>query len=148
MGEYISHEPDVRYHQLHRKDKFMVIASDGLWDELSDDQVVNVTAKIIEKHGVDADIAQMLLEYVLEVVVDRLKVEEPELEIEDVQDLRALPPGKDGRRGFLDDMTIIVITFGDKNIRFDGKSDREQEEAEKYKVAKSMKKSRGRLSTM
>jgi pyruvate dehydrogenase phosphatase len=33
-GPYITHEPDIQIHTLSSKDKWMVLASDGLWDEI------------------------------------------------------------------------------------------------------------------
>jgi len=33
-GPYITSEPDVQVHKLTDKDKYLVLASDGLWDEV------------------------------------------------------------------------------------------------------------------
>lgn len=34
-GPYITHEPDIQVIDLTKKDKWLVLASDGLWDEIS-----------------------------------------------------------------------------------------------------------------
>lgn len=33
-GPYITHKPDIMVHTIEKNDKYLVIASDGLWDEL------------------------------------------------------------------------------------------------------------------
>jgi len=113
---YISNEPAVHYHQLHRRDKFMVIASDGLWDEMSSDQVVHVTGHLIATLGKHADISAALLGFCKRKIVERLLLEEPDEGIESVADLDALPAGKDGRRGLMDDISIVVLVFEDENV--------------------------------
>ena len=90
------------------QDKFLIVASDGLWDELSSDQVIFATGSFIEKYGKEADIAGYLLEYCLSKIAARLAIEEPELGCDTVAALRDVPPGKGGRRGLMDDQTIIV----------------------------------------
>lgn len=34
-GPYISHEPDIQVFELTKQDRYLVLASDGLWDEIS-----------------------------------------------------------------------------------------------------------------
>lgn len=41
---YLTAEPEVTYHKLRGKDKFLVIASDGLWEMLSNEKVVELVA--------------------------------------------------------------------------------------------------------
>ncbi|RMC08971.1 hypothetical protein DUI87_13968 [Hirundo rustica rustica] len=41
---YLTAEPEVTYHKLRSKDKFLVIASDGLWEMLSNEKVVKLVA--------------------------------------------------------------------------------------------------------
>ena len=48
---YILNEPQVHFHQLHRKDKFIIAASDGLWDEISSDLAVNAVGHFLRTHG-------------------------------------------------------------------------------------------------
>uniref|UniRef100_A0A8C8R9U6 Pyruvate dehyrogenase phosphatase catalytic subunit 2 n=1 Tax=Pelusios castaneus TaxID=367368 RepID=A0A8C8R9U6_9SAUR len=42
---YLTAEPEVSYHKLRRQDKFLVIASDGLWDMLNNEEVVRIVAE-------------------------------------------------------------------------------------------------------
>jgi hypothetical protein len=100
---YILNTPQVHFHQLHRQDKFIIVASDGLWDEMSSDQAVFAVGHFIQQHGKQADIAALLLEYCLAQVAKRLAAEEPELEISNVGSVKALPKGKGGCRGLMDD---------------------------------------------
>lgn len=122
---YILTTPQVVFHQLHRKDKFLIVASDGLWDEISSDQAVFATGHFIEQYGKKADIASHLLEYCLSKIAARLALEEPELGLSTVDGVKSMPPGKNdpktgtiGRRGLMDDQTIIVLIF-DENVQLD-----------------------------
>ena len=42
---YITAEPVVTHHQLKNEDKFMIIASDGLWERITNEEAVNVVAE-------------------------------------------------------------------------------------------------------
>jgi len=33
-GPYITHTPEIKVHQIHPKDKWLILATDGLWDEM------------------------------------------------------------------------------------------------------------------
>lgn len=48
---YVSSIPEVRYFSLNPKsDKFIVLATDGLWDNLSNEEVVNIVSKFMEEN--------------------------------------------------------------------------------------------------
>ncbi|XP_074865136.1 pyruvate dehydrogenase [acetyl-transferring]-phosphatase 2, mitochondrial [Carettochelys insculpta] len=47
---YLIAEPEVTYHKLRCQDKFLVIASDGLWDMLNNEDVI----KLVAEHGAQA----------------------------------------------------------------------------------------------
>ncbi|XP_062997127.1 pyruvate dehydrogenase [acetyl-transferring]-phosphatase 2, mitochondrial [Elgaria multicarinata webbii] len=49
---YLTAEPEVTYHKIRRQDKFLVIASDGLWDMLSNEEVVRLVADHLLEAGV------------------------------------------------------------------------------------------------
>jgi serine/threonine protein phosphatase PrpC len=34
-GPYITHEPEIQVHDITKEDAYLVLASDGLWDEVS-----------------------------------------------------------------------------------------------------------------
>lgn len=40
-GPYVTHMPDIFRYRLEKNDKFLVMACDGLWDKLSNQDVVN-----------------------------------------------------------------------------------------------------------
>lgn len=48
---YMTAEPVVTHHKLQKDDKFMIIASDGLWERISSEKAVNVVAASIEPKG-------------------------------------------------------------------------------------------------
>jgi len=43
-------EPEITTHQLQPSDRFMLIATDGLWDSLGNEQAVSMTAKYLERN--------------------------------------------------------------------------------------------------
>jgi len=47
-GPYIDWKPEVRYHQVSDRDKFLIMATDGLWDEMSSQEAVSIANKAIE----------------------------------------------------------------------------------------------------
>ncbi|KAF3457008.1 hypothetical protein FNV43_RR01665 [Rhamnella rubrinervis] len=49
--------PDIHYHRIAEKDEFVVLATDGIWDVLSNDEVVNIVASNPRSHA-----AQVLVE--------------------------------------------------------------------------------------
>jgi len=44
-SKYVTHRPDLYKYKINKKDKFMVIACDGLWDVLTPQDVVNFILK-------------------------------------------------------------------------------------------------------
>jgi len=108
---YVSNKAEVRMRRLTRGDQFVIVACDGLWDEMSSDQAVHTTRMLIDTHGPKANIAQYLIDFCLVKIVRRLRAEEPDLELNSIEDLKAIPPGGYGRRGLHDDITIIVLVY-------------------------------------
>lgn len=49
---YLTAEPDVFHYKLDANDEFIVLASDGLWDMLSNEDVVNIVAAYLEGNSV------------------------------------------------------------------------------------------------
>ncbi|XP_070616509.1 LOW QUALITY PROTEIN: pyruvate dehydrogenase [acetyl-transferring]-phosphatase 2, mitochondrial [Erythrolamprus reginae] len=56
---YLTAEPEVTYHKIRRQDKFLVLASDGLWDMLSNEEVVQLVAN----HTVEDDVQKTQLTF-------------------------------------------------------------------------------------
>jgi serine/threonine protein phosphatase PrpC len=108
---YVSNKTEVRMRRVAPGDQFVIVACDGLWDELSSDQVVHTVRCLIDTYGPSANIAEHLLKFCLVKIVRRLQAEEPDLELSSVEDLEAIPPGGYGRRGLHDDITIIILIY-------------------------------------
>lgn len=49
---YLTARPDITHHKLSHRDKFLVIASDGLWDMMSEAQVVRLVGQHIKGKSV------------------------------------------------------------------------------------------------
>jgi len=50
-GPYIEYRPDIQVHKLTKNDKYLVLASDGLWDEIKRKD----TPLIAERFGSDSE---------------------------------------------------------------------------------------------
>jgi pyruvate dehydrogenase phosphatase len=80
--------------QIKPTDKFLVLASDGLWDELSSREVAEVALA-----GPAKDIPSRLIEKALLKVSARTKLS--------LQEIKQLEPGL--RRNIHDDITVLVV---------------------------------------
>ena len=95
---YLTAEPEVTHHQLANHDKFAVVATDGIWDCLTSETVVNIIGDMLSKE-VDDNIliATVLIKEALgkddSTVYNLLKLRPPE------------------SREYRDDITIIVVIF-------------------------------------
>lgn len=66
--KYVSHLPDIYHYQLENSDKFMVLACDGLWDVMSNQDVINFILNfcydetLVNRKNKDVNIARLLAE--------------------------------------------------------------------------------------
>jgi len=55
LGDYVAHsvgvipDPELLYDELNGDDQFLVIASDGVWEFLSNEDVANITRPFFAK---------------------------------------------------------------------------------------------------
>jgi pyruvate dehydrogenase phosphatase len=95
-GPYITHVPDIKVINLEKGDKYLILSSDGMWDELNKDDV----SKIVQSKGGDKkDLVEDLLNTSIRKAAKEANISESEI--------RGLAPGH--RRSLHDDMTIIVV---------------------------------------
>ncbi|KAI9029917.1 phosphatase 2C-like domain-containing protein [Phycomyces nitens] len=110
---YLSSKPLVSHHKLTPQDKYIILGTDGLWDELSWDNVRSsdgdqVAAKLISTKGPDANPAThmirqaLLVDAVYKNVGARQPVTDPTLELS--KRLTRTPS-----RNYRDDITVTVI---------------------------------------
>ena len=102
---YVKSTPDIAHIRLDTEDKFVIMASDGLWDFLSDQQAVNIVANCLETLGPikgKAKAAEILANKALDVAAQECGMT--------LEELKRLPPGRQ-RRGRHDDTTVVVMFF-------------------------------------
>ncbi|KAL8125913.1 putative protein phosphatase 2C 38 [Apium graveolens] len=87
-------EPSIFIHKLNSKDQFLIFASDGLWEQLSNQEVVN----IVHNHPRNG-IARRLVKAALRVAASKREMR--------YSDLKKIDRGV--RRHFHDDITVIVV---------------------------------------
>ena len=93
---YVKTIPDVFYLPLEPSYKFVILASDGLWDYISPQEAVEIVA------NENSDTASAkLVERALAVAASESKLT--------LDQLKALPPG--ARRSRHDDTTAVVLYF-------------------------------------
>ncbi|XP_005994471.1 pyruvate dehydrogenase [acetyl-transferring]-phosphatase 1, mitochondrial-like [Latimeria chalumnae] len=118
---YLTAEPEVTHHTLRPQDKFLLLATDGLWDLMDTQDAVRLVGEhlgtsslsgIEMKGGVavgesDSNVATHLIRHAMGAN------EHSELDYERLAALVTLP--EDMVRGYRDDITVVVIQF---NTRF------------------------------
>uniref|UniRef100_A0A914CCN0 PPM-type phosphatase domain-containing protein n=1 Tax=Acrobeloides nanus TaxID=290746 RepID=A0A914CCN0_9BILA len=137
---YLTALPEVFYHRLTPNDKFLVLATDGLWEWLDPDTVV----RLIMDHSLGAETLSLyqpksgltLREVALELEqrADRRKVSRPiddnsathvirnalggvgetSLQYEKLHESLSLAPGM--ARHYRDDVTVIVVHFNEEYL--------------------------------
>jgi serine/threonine protein phosphatase PrpC/CRP-like cAMP-binding protein len=118
---YIIHRPDYREQEVGAG--FVLWACDGLWDEMSSEEAVSITARLLREHPEpEADVAAMLVDEALQKVARRICTTLPAEAAQIFSDpsapklaeLRALPQGKKQithRSCLHDDITVIIVVL-------------------------------------
>eukprot|EP00747_Dinoflagellata_sp_TGD_P058385 gnl/TRDRNA2_/TRDRNA2_151097_c1_seq2.p1 gnl/TRDRNA2_/TRDRNA2_151097_c1~~gnl/TRDRNA2_/TRDRNA2_151097_c1_seq2.p1 ORF type:complete len:865 (-),score=290.92 gnl/TRDRNA2_/TRDRNA2_151097_c1_seq2:108-2702(-) len=121
LGDYqfknpdiVSAEPDIRIHEVDwEKDEFVIIASDGVWDVISDKEAVKVAQKCLRKFA---------------AVADNTSEAKKTAEEKAAETLVKLA----GKKGSVDDCTAVVVRFGwnkQEADEADGDDGEEEDEA-------------------
>ncbi|KAL5059253.1 hypothetical protein RYX36_030857 [Vicia faba] len=94
----LSAEPEMHSRALRDNDKFLIFASDGLWELMSNEQAAQIVASN-PRNG----IAKRLLSVALTEAASRRRVS--------YKSIQAANPGRDilSRRSFHDDISVIVV---------------------------------------
>ncbi|MED6187080.1 hypothetical protein PIB30_072950 [Stylosanthes scabra] len=87
-------EPSILTRKLEAEDLFLIFASDGLWEQLTDEEAVEIVSRSPRK-----GIAKRLVRAALEAVAKKKEMR--------YEDLKKIEKGV--RRHFHDDITVIVI---------------------------------------
>ncbi|XP_057850590.2 probable protein phosphatase 2C 4 [Cryptomeria japonica] len=107
---YISCTPSLRHHRLGANDQFLVISSDGLYQYLSNQEVVSHVELFMEKFP-DGDPAQSLIEELLFRAAKKAGM--------DFHELLDIPQGD--RRKYHDDVSVMVISLEGRIWKSSGK---------------------------
>ncbi|KAG4130614.1 hypothetical protein ERO13_D09G155900v2 [Gossypium hirsutum] len=102
----LSAEPSVLVHKLHPDDQFLIFASDGLWEHISNQEAVKIV-QTSPRNG----IARRLIKAALKEAAKKREMR--------YSDLRKIDRGV--RRHFHDDITVVVV-FIDPNLINGGSS--------------------------
>ncbi|CAN6280345.1 unnamed protein product [Urochloa humidicola] len=97
---YISCTPSLCHHKLSPRDQFLVLSSDGLYQYLSNEEVVQHVENFMERFP-EGDPAQSLIEELLSRAAKKAGM--------DFYELLDIPQGD--RRKYHDDVTIMVISL-------------------------------------
>ncbi|KAG0467177.1 hypothetical protein HPP92_018757 [Vanilla planifolia] len=105
-------EPSIRTRKLRAQDLFLIFASDGLWEQLSDEVAVDIVFK-----SPRAGIAKRLVRAALDEAAKKREMR--------YDDMKRIEKGM--RRHFHDDITVIVIYLdrrlqNEPNLMFEGQN--------------------------
>mmetsp|Transcript_19504 Transcript_19504/g.27388 ORF Transcript_19504/g.27388 Transcript_19504/m.27388 type:complete len:377 (+) Transcript_19504:293-1423(+) len=96
---YISADPEIQHHVIDpSKDEFILLASDGLWDYMDNEEAIEVVNRSEDKEKA----SENLIKEVLERAARHHKIDGG------VDSLKALPSGR-ARRVKHDDLTCVVV---------------------------------------
>lgn len=101
---YITSEPEVISHQIKPEDDFIVMASDGLWEILSNEEVVEFILEF-RRRGLPGNVGQLLVHKMLERRAEQLQFP--------IGVLRHLSPVV--RRSVHDDVSLFIIFFNNSS---------------------------------
>ncbi|XP_022717934.1 protein phosphatase 2C 29-like [Durio zibethinus] len=107
---YISCSPSLCHHRLCPRDQFLILSSDGLYQYLSNQEVVSLVESFMLKFP-DGDPAQHLIEEVLFCAAKKAGM--------DFHELLDIPQGD--RRKYHDDVTVMVISLEGRIWKSSGK---------------------------
>ncbi|XP_022937431.1 protein phosphatase 2C 29-like [Cucurbita moschata] len=107
---YLSCMPSLRHHRLCPTDQFIVLSSDGLYQYLTNEEVVSYVENFMEKFP-DGDPAQHLIEELLCRAARKAGM--------DFHELLDIPQGD--RRKYHDDVTVMVISLEGRIWKSSGK---------------------------
>uniref|UniRef100_A0A2N9J0D6 protein-serine/threonine phosphatase n=1 Tax=Fagus sylvatica TaxID=28930 RepID=A0A2N9J0D6_FAGSY len=97
----LSSEPSIAVHKLHPEDQFLIFASDGLWEHLSNQQAVNIVDNY-PRNG----IARRLVKAALQEAAKKREIR--------YADMKRIDRGV--RRHFHDDITVVVVFIDHHSI--------------------------------
>ncbi|CAM8984533.1 unnamed protein product [Rhodiola kirilowii] len=107
---YLSCTPSLRHHKLCPRDQFLVLSSDGLYQYLTNQEVVSHVESFMEKSP-EGDPAQHLIEELLSRAAKKAGM--------DLHELLDIPQGD--RRKYHDDVTVMVVSLEGRIWKSSGK---------------------------
>jgi len=97
---YIYNEPEVETATLDHRARFLLLASDGLWENLSKPEVLSAMEEAMVSHDVSVEfIPAQLIKMALERAAERHNV--------GIVEMLSMSPNE--RRNFHDDITVILV---------------------------------------
>lgn len=118
---YVTASPEVLYHYLEYGDSFLILATDGLWDHLSNEEAVEIVAN----HKALGHSSQNVCTSLIQRVLEKAAPEGVTL-VERLNSTIQLDPKE--KRKYHDDVTIAVIFFDESRFA----------EVESYKLSAEM----------
>ncbi|VFQ66410.1 unnamed protein product [Cuscuta campestris] len=107
---YVSCTPSLRHHRICAGDQFLVLSSDGLYQYLTNEEVVSHVGTFLDKFP-EGDPAQHLIEELLFRAAKKAGME--------LHELLDIPTGD--RRKYHDDVTVMVISLEGRIWKSSGK---------------------------
>jgi pyruvate dehydrogenase phosphatase len=94
-GPYITHKPDIKIRKINSQDKFLILASDGLWDEMTEQEAAEIAFNANDPQ----EAAKLLLDAALNHAAKESNMT--------LESLLSQPFGR--KRNIHDDITIVIV---------------------------------------
>ena len=106
-GPYISNKPEINIYKLNRNDKYLVLASDGLWDEIKSSELSKLIEKYYKDENIDKkeeknieNLSYYILYKILEIICENFNIT--------IKKLMKISEGKYLRQ-IHDDISMIIV---------------------------------------
>ena len=97
---YIDVDPDITITKRTSSDRFLIAATDGLWDQFSSQEAVIIVEAALRAGLSPERASEELVEAALRNAAKNRKIS--------IEDMKALPPGS-ARRGIHDDISVCIV---------------------------------------
>ena len=108
---YVTAKPDVSCYRLEEHDRFMVVSTDGLFQDLSSEQVVECVGAVLDEYGVCGDDVNVSTLLIRKALLAAGRYFDGNLQSEELNLSSVLNLHQKMKRSVHDDLTVLTLFF-------------------------------------